>query len=109
MRRQNNQQFKELLILSYFKQHNDYSLVQIANEIGVPLNNLADLIEILIEKGFLERRDDLLSLSFSGRICLQKSSVEFYDYYKYYNDYNNIEEFREKAWDIDRIYIPEDF
>ena len=106
MRRQNNQQFKELLILSYFKQHNDYSLVQIASNIGVSLNNLADLIEIFIEKGFLERRDDLLSLSFSGRICLQKSSLEFYDYY---NDYNSIEEFREKAWDIDRIYIPEDF
>lgn len=107
MRRQNNQQFKELLILSYFKRHNDYSLVQIASEIGVPLNNLDDLIERLIEKGFLERRDDLLSLSFSGRIYLQKSSVEFYDYY--YNDDNCIEIFREKAWNIDRIYIPEDF
>lgn len=46
-----DQQFKELLILSYFKQHNDYSLVQIASNIGVSLNNLADLIEILIEKG----------------------------------------------------------
>lgn len=106
MQRQNNQHFKELLILSYFKQYNDYSLVQIASEIGVSLNKLVDLIDGLIEKGYIERRDDLLSLSFSGRIYLQKSSVEFYDYY---NDYNSIEELRKKAWDLDRIYIPEKF
>lgn len=98
--------FIELLILSYFKQFREYSYQEIAELLGMPMVLVDEYINEMFSNGLLEYRDYMLTLSFKGRIKLQESVMEDYSF-----DVSNskIDSFIEKAWKLDKIYIPKRF
>lgn len=96
----------ELLILSYFKQFREYSYQEISELLGMPMVLVDEHINKMFSNNLLEYRDNMLALSFKGRIILQESVMEDYSF-----DVTNskIDGFIEKAWQIDDIYIPKRF
>ena len=96
----------ELMILSYFKQNSEYSYAELAQLLGLPIITVSNHIENLISRNLLEYKDRLITLSFKGRIVLQNSELEFYDYF---NTNINFDNFRNNAWPIERVYVPDNF
>ena len=95
------------MILSYFKQTSSYSLKTLAENLGIPLVKLENHLELLIENKLLKYKENLLSLTFEGRIALQKNELEYYNYYDC--KIEAIEEMRRKAISCNEIYVPENF
>ena len=107
MQEKRMESYIDLMILSYFKQTSSYSLKTLAENLGIPLVKLEKNIEMLIENKLLEYRENLLSLTFEGRVALQKDELEYYNYYE--NKIKAIEEMRRKAISCNEIYVPENF
>jgi len=106
MQKEIERQYKYLLVLSYFNQHEEYLISELTSYIGVSSTVLTDMLDNLLEKNLIKYDNNMLQLTFEGRMKLQKSSAEFYDYY---DNKNVIDEYLEKAWKLDRVYVPEDF
>jgi hypothetical protein len=70
------------LILAYFKEYGtSYSLIDLHDLIGVSMSKLDHSIDELFDDGFLEyNSDNLMSLSFKGRMLLKDTPMEQYSF-----------------------------
>lgn len=100
-------EFRQKLVLSYLKEHRyDYSYEELSGEMGLSYSVLIDLINEMISKGLLEIREDCLTMTFKGRMMLQNSEMEFYNTI---SEPGITDEFRRRAWPIDKVFVPFDF
>lgn len=64
-------------ILRYFARHSyDYSLYTIVSHLGISYEELINQISYLIDMELLEQTEGGLSITFEGRIKLQKDKME---------------------------------
>lgn len=96
----------ELLVLAYFRDTKEnYLIREISELIGISLGTVNSILDIFFEKKFLEYKDNLISLSFIGRIRLMNSTMEYYSFLD--NDIE--EEYTKEKLEIDKPYLIRDF
>lgn len=101
--------FQRGYILAYFKDHQqDYSFYALANNLGISVSVIDDLISELIEENQLAyNSDNMLVLTPRGRLTILNDRVDFLSF-----DENLAERKIIKtriAISLDQIYIPDDF
>ena len=71
-------EYKELLILAYFKDNNiSHSIVDLKSRMGMSFFDIVKEIQEMMKKGLLYINDyKIVSLTLKGRVCLGKSKVE---------------------------------
>lgn len=97
-----------LFILSFFKQKkDDYSFMELASVLGLPINVIDDTLKSLIESDYLKyNENNLLSLTSSGQVALSKTDIENVDFSQC-NIHPKI--IKNEPWALDKIYIPKGF
>lgn len=101
--------FQRGYILAYFKDHQqDYSFYALANNLGISVSVIDDLISELIEENQLAyNSDNMLVLTPRGRLTILNERVDFLSF-----DENLVERKiinPQAAISLDQIYIPDDF
>lgn len=97
-----------LFILSFFKQKkDDYSFMDLASLLGLPINVIDDNLRLLIESDYLKyNEDNLLSLTLNGRIALSKTEIENINFFQ---DNIHPKIIKKEPWELNKIYIPKGF
>ena len=107
MQEREKAEFRQKLVLSYLKDHRfDYSYEELSGEMGLSYSVLIDLINKMISDGLVEIRENCLTMTFKGRMMLQNSEMELYSTI---NEPGIIDEFRQKSWPVDKVFVPLDF
>lgn len=101
--------FQRGYILAYFKDHQqDYSFYALANNLGISVSVIDDLISELIEKNQLAyNSDNMLVLTPRGRLTILNDRVDFLSFDENLAERKIIK--TQTAISLDQIYIPDDF
>ena len=103
-------EFVEDLILGYIKtKKGKYSFRELAEILGISKNVVTRHIQQLIEDGKLEYKNSLLSITLHGRVQIQNKPVDYFDFTNENIDYHANAINPEKAWPLDKVYIPDSF
>ena len=106
MQSRKDMNFKEAIILAYFKMRNgQYSYEELSRETGLSSSEVARIMMDLLSEGFLKISNGMIELSFKGRIRLQESNMEFFEF----EDNNSVDEYKRNAVSIDEVYLPINF
>lgn len=100
-------EYLTLLVLAYFRQKKEYSVLELAKTLGISMEKIIEIIDASIEREDLAYLENRLQLTVSGRLRLQNQCMDFYSF-----DSEALEIPRvdiKKAWSFDRIYIPNGF
>ncbi len=74
------QSFRKVLILQYLKERGpDYLIHEIKDELGLTYYGVSILLEEMLEEGLLVYNDNVLQMTFKGRIRLQNSGMEIFN------------------------------
>lgn len=69
--------FRKVLILQYLRKKGpDYLIHEIKDELGLTYYGISTLLEEMLEEGLLVYNDNVLQMTFKGRIRLQNSGME---------------------------------
>lgn len=98
-------EYLKLLLLSYFKSHTDeYDLIELNRQIGMPFAQFMDFIDTVVDEGLIAYSNYKLTLTFKGRMKLLHSQME------YYCEVDNIEcLFFDEKWNINTPYLVRTF
>ena len=101
--------FQRGYILAYFKDHQqDYSFYALANNLGISVSVIDDLISELIEENQLAyNSDNMLVLTPRGRLTILNDRVDFLSFDENLAERQIIKP--QTAISLDQIYIPDDF
>lgn len=101
--------FQRGYILAYFKDHQqDYSFYALANNLGISVSVIDDLISELIEENQLAyNSDNMLVLTPRGRLTILNDRVDFLLFDENLAERKIIKP--QTAISLDQIYIPDDF
>lgn len=101
--------FQRGYILAYFKDHQqDYSFYTLANNLGISVSVIDDLISELIEENQLAyNSDNMLVLTPRGRLTILNDRVDFLSFDENLAERKIIK--TQTAISLDQIYIPDDF
>lgn len=101
--------FQRGYILAYFKDHQqDYSFYALANNLGISVSVIDDLISDLIEENQLAyNSDNMLVLTPRGRLTILNERVDFLSFDENLAERKIINS--QAAISLDQIYIPGDF
>ena len=101
--------FQRGYILAYFKDHQqDYSFYALANNLGISVSVIDDLISELIEENQLAyNSDNMLVLTPRGRLTILNDRVDFLLFDENLAERKIIKP--QTAISLDQIYIPNDF
>ena len=101
--------FQRGYILAYFKDHQqDYSFYALANNLGISVSVIDDLISELIEENQLAYNSDkMLVLTPRGRLTILNDRVDFLLFDENLAERKIIKP--QTAISLDQIYIPDDF
>lgn len=101
--------FQREYILAYFKDHRqDYSFYSLANNLGISVSIIDDLISELIKENQLAyNSDNMLVLTPRGRITILNDRVDFLSFDENLDEKKSIKP--PAAISLDQIYIPDDF
>lgn len=101
--------FQRGYILAYFKDHQqDYSFYALANNLGISVSVIDDLISELIEENQLAyNSDNMLVLTPRGRLTILNDRVDFLSFDENLAERKIIK--TQTAILLDQIYIPDDF
>ena len=101
--------FQRGYILAYFKDHQqDYSFYALANNLGISVSVIDDLISELIEENQLAyNSDNMLVLTPRGRLTILIDRVDFLSFDENLAERKIIKP--QTAISLDQIYIPDDF
>ena len=101
--------FQRGYILAYFKDHQqDYSFYALANNLGISVSVIDDLISELIEENQLAyNSDNMLVLTPRGRLTILNDRVDFLSFDENLAERKIIKP--QTAISLDQIYIPDDF
>lgn len=101
--------FQRGYILAYFKDHQqDYSFYALANNLGISVSVIDDLISELIEENQLAyNSDNMLVLTPRGRLTILNDRVDFLSFDENLAERKIINP--QAAISLDQIYIPDDF
>lgn len=101
--------FQRGYILAYFKDHQqDYSFYALANNLGISVSVIDDLISELIEENQLAyNSDNMLVLTPRGRLTILNDRVDFLSFDENLAERKIIK--TQTAISLDQIYIPDDF
>ena len=101
--------FQRGYILAYFKDHQqDYSFYALANNLGISVSVIDDLISELIEENQLAyNSDNMLVLTPRGRLTILNDRVDFLSLDENLAERKIIKP--QTAISLDQIYIPDDF
>ena len=101
--------FQRGYILAYFKDHQqDYSFYALANNLGISVSAIDDLISELIEENQLAyNSDNMLVLTPRGRLTILNDRVDFLSFDENLAERKIIK--TQTAISLDQIYIPDDF
>ena len=101
--------FQRGYILAYFKDHQqDYSFYALANNLGISVSVIDDLISELIEENQLAyNSDNMLVLTPRGRLTMLNDRVDFLVFDENLAERKIIKP--QTAISLDQIYIPDDF
>lgn len=101
--------FQRGYILAYFKDHQqDYSFYALANNLGISVSVIDDLISELIEENQLAyNSDNMLVLTPRGRLSILNDRVDFLSFDENLAERKIIKP--QAAISLDQIYIPDDF
>ena len=94
-------------ILAKLRGRTYLSVSQIAQQLGLPADEVDNMIWSLIEDGKLEYQEQKLCLTEQGRLALMYESAEFLDFEAIEFDYSNIKP--QNAWTEEQIYLPKNF
>lgn len=96
-------------ILAYFKDHQqDYSFYALANNLGISVSVIDDLISELIEENQLAyNSDNMLVLTQRGRLTILNDRVDFLSFDESFSERKIIKP--QTAISLDQIYIPDNF
>ena len=94
-------------ILAYFKDHQqDYSFYALANNLGISVSVIDDLISELIEENQLAyNSDNMLVLTQRGRLTILNDRVDFLSFDESFSERKIIKP--QTAISLDQIYIPD--
>ncbi len=99
--------YLSLLILSYFKQQEAYTITSISKLLGISVDHMITILDMLIDSNCLEYSGGLLQLTAKGRLLLQNHQEDVYTF-----DSMPIEIPKANpsaAWSLDKIYVPKGF
>ena len=97
--------YKEMLVLSYFKSHyKKYDYNEIMKLLGVTLCDLNNMMDKLLQNNMLLVYDGTLALSKEAEIFLKENQIPVIGT----DEIGKIENTQKKI-DIDEIYIPKEF
>ena len=101
--------FQRGYILAHFKDHQqDYSFYALANNLGISVSVIDDLISELIEENQLAyNSDNMLVLTPRGRLTILNDRVDFLSFDENLAERKIIK--TQTAISLDQIYIPDDF
>ena len=101
--------FQRGYILAYFKdRQQDYSFYALANNLGISVSVIDDLISELIEENQLAyNSDNMLVLTPRGRLTILNDRVDFLLFDENLAERKIIKP--QTAISLDQIYIPDDF
>lgn len=101
--------FQRGYILAYFKDYQqDYSFYALANNLGISVSVIDDLISELIEENQLAyNSDNMLVLTPRGRLTILNDRVDFLLFDENLAERKIIKP--QTAISLDQIYIPDDF
>ena len=101
--------FQRGYILAYFKDHQqDYSFYALANNLGISVSVIDDLISELIEENQLAyNSDNMLVLTPRGRLTILNDRVDFLLFDENLAERKIIKP--QTAISLGQIYIPDDF
>lgn len=99
--------FLRIYILAKLRGNAYLSVSQIARQLGIPVNEVDDMIWGLIEDEKLEYQEQKLFLTEQGRLALMYGSAEFLDFEAAEFDYSKITP--QNAWTEEQIYLPKNF
>lgn len=99
----------QMMLMAYFKENkNTYSLSFLVKIYGITFERLTIIIEQLIREKCLEyNENNMLSLTPKGRLMLLNTSYDYYSAYDSQLPIGIIDP--QKAWPIDKPYIPDKF
>lgn len=99
--------YLSLLVLSYFKQQETYTITSLSKLLGISVDHMLAILDLLIDSNYLEYCNNLLRLTPKGRLLLQNHQEDVYAF-----DGLPIEIPKANplaAWSLDKIYVPDGF
>ncbi|WP_242369260.1 hypothetical protein [Adlercreutzia muris] len=95
--------FQELLILSYFKEHeDDYDLAELRELLGLGAVKLQDLLNALFELEMLVYEDHGVQITDKGLTCITANNMEDWSFCSYLDS-------GDEESCIERVYYPSRF
>ena len=99
--------YLSLIVLSYFKQQETYTITNLSKLLGISIDHMLAILNLLIDSSYLEYSNSLLQLTPKGRLLLQNRQEDVYAF-----DGLPIEIPKanpSSAWSLDKIYVPDGF
>lgn len=100
-------EYLTLLVLAYFRQKKEYSVLELAQTLGISMERIIEIIDASIEREDLAYLENRLQLTVLGRLRLQNQCMDFYSFNSGVLEIPRVD--MKKAWGLDRIYIPNGF
>ena len=98
--------YLQRMVLAYFKIYNTCSIISLSRRLGIPVEKTVEIIEKLIDLGDIAKENGGIVLTLKGRLKLQNQLEDFY----LFDDCKEIPKVNfEERWDINRVYVPDDF
>lgn len=95
---------KLLVLVLLLEQKNNYDLEDIRNNIGISVRDFYKLMDEMFDEDLVEYRENLLSISFKGRMMLATNDMDSF------LEHSGIEdELFNERWPIDKPYYVRKF
>ena len=99
--------YLSLLVLSYFKQQETYTITSLSKLLGVSIDHILAILDLLIDSRYLEYSNSLLRLTPKGRLLLQNHQEDVYAFDSFPIEIPKTNP--AAAWSLDKIYVPDGF
>lgn len=99
--------YLSLLVLSYFKQQETYTITSVSKLLGVSVDHMLAILALLIDSNYLEYSNNLLRLTPKGRLLLQNHQEDVYTFDSLPIEIPKVSP--SAVWSLDKIYVPDGF